>query len=138
MPKVLKNSLWLFLFLAACGSGTVKPVDIEANDMCSFCKMAISEKQFAAEIIDQDDNALKFDDIGCMLRYRQAQGDKLKPAAVFVADVETRQWVSADKAFYVRSTTMKTPMASGIVAYSSSAKAGPSAVRFDQISTIQK
>jgi copper chaperone NosL len=138
MPKAIRYLLWASVLLAACGSGAVKPLELEASDMCSFCRMAISERRFAAEIIDQDDNALKFDDIGCMLHYQQAAGDKLKPAAVFVTDVDARQWLPAVDAYFVRSASVKTPMGSGIVAYSNAEKAGSEAVRYDQLRSGQK
>ena len=76
MRKVSRTILALAVFLAACAGEAIKPVDIEASDMCSFCRMAISEKRYAAEIIDAEDNVMKFDDIGCMLRYRDAAGDQ--------------------------------------------------------------
>ena len=138
MPKAIRHLLWAAVLLAACSSEAVKPVELEASDMCSFCRMAISERRFAAEIIDQDDNALKFDDIGCMLHYQQAAGDKLKPAAVFVTDVDARQWLPAADAFFVRTASVKTPMGSGIVAYSDPEKAGSFAVRYDQLRSGQK
>lgn len=123
--------LWLALVLmAACSAGEIKPVPIEDGDMCSSCKMAISEKQFAAEIITEDDAVLKFDDLACLLRYRQGQGDKLKAAAIFVTDYETRQWLKAEDAFFSRSDTVKTPMGGGILAFGDRSKAGSEVLKF--------
>lgn len=134
MPRRIKAiCAALVLLLAACSSGEIQPVAIEDSDMCSFCRMAISEKRFAAEIIDIDEKVYKFDDIGCMLRYKQASGDKLKPAAEFVTDYDSRDWIRAEKAFYTRSATIKTPMGSNIVAYSDEQKAGPESLHFDQL-----
>lgn len=123
--------LWLALvLLAACSAGEIKPVPIEDGDMCSSCKMAISEKQFAAEIITEDEQVLKFDDIACLLRYQKAQGDKLKAAAIFVTDYETRQWLRAEDAFFSRSETVKTPMGGGILAFGDRSKAGSEVLKF--------
>jgi copper chaperone NosL len=83
--------------------------------MCGYCRMAISQKQFAAEVLDADENAVKFDDIGCMLRY--LAGVKQKPVAVFVADYSTRGWVTAGKASFVRGSKIATPMGGGILAF---------------------
>jgi copper chaperone NosL len=138
MRKVSRTLLVFAALLAACAGVAVKPVDIEANDMCSFCRMAISEKRYAAEIIDQEENVMKFDDIGCMLRYRDAAGATLKPEAIFVADFESREWLLAEKAFFARPANVKTPMGSGIVAYTSREKAGPEAVTFDRLTTERK
>ena len=138
MRKVPRTLLVFTLLLAACAGGAIKPVDIEANDMCSFCRMAISEKRYAAEIIDQEENVMKFDDIGCMLRYRDAAGATLEPAAIFVTDFETREWLPADKAYFSRPANAKTPMGSGIVANADKEKAGPDAVTFDKLTTERK
>lgn len=129
------SSLLSFLTLVVLISCTrsFAPVDIENGDMCSFCRMAISEKQYAAEIVIADESVLKFDDIGCMLRYQKAQGETVKPAAIYVADSETKQWLKADDAYFIRSTSVKTPMGSGIIAYSSAENAGTGAIRFSEL-----
>lgn len=130
--------LVIIVILTACSSGEIQPVDIEANDMCSFCRMAISEKQFAAEIIEENEAVHKFDDIGCMLRYRKASGDSLKVAATFVTDHETRKWIPAENAFFTRSESVRTPMGSGIIAYTNDQSAGPNALRFDDLTAETK
>lgn len=126
--------MFFLVFAAACASGEVRPVPIENGDMCSFCRMAISEKQFAAEIIAVDETVLKFDDIGCLLRYRKAGGDKLQVAAIYFTDYDTRQWIKADSAVFVRSKNIKTPMGSGILAFADRVKAGSDVVTFDALS----
>ena len=133
MQKVARIFSFLFVFLIACASGEITPVPIEDGDMCSFCKMAISEKQFAAEIVTDDERVLKFDDVGCLLRHRQRAGDNDRPAAIFVTDHDSRQWLKAEAAFFVRSKTVKTPMGSGIVAFSDRSKAENGAVRFEEL-----
>ena len=138
MRKLLKLFLILPIVLAACASGEIKPVPIEAGDMCSFCKMAISEKRFAAEIITDDERVLKFDDVGCLLRYRQQAGNGLKSAAVYVTDYDSREWLKADDAFFVKSGTIKTPMGSSLIAYGDKSKAGSECLRFDALSAPEK
>ena len=142
MRKKIKFFCLIFL-LAACGAGEIKPVPIDtAADMCSFCRMAISEKRFAAEIITNNEEVFKFDDTGCLLRYQKANGDKIKIAAIFVSDYETREWIKADEAFFVRSTSVKTPMSGGILAFADKTKADAEAansktevLRFDKLPT---
>ena len=126
------------LFLAACAPGEIKPEPIEAGDMCSFCKMAISEKRFAAEIVAADETVLKFDDVGCLLRYRQRAGSELKAAGVYVTDYDSRAWLKAGDAFFVKSGSVKTPMGSGIIAYADESKAGSESLRFDVLSAPEK
>ncbi|MBX3290904.1 MAG: nitrous oxide reductase accessory protein NosL [Acidobacteria bacterium] len=131
MLKPIKTILLsLSVLLIACASGDIKPVPIEYGDMCSFCRMAISEKQFASQIITPDERVHKFDDIGCLLRFRKTTGDQAKEAAIFVTDHDSHQWLRAEKAFFVRSTSVKTPMGSGILAYGDQAKAGDGSMTF--------
>lgn len=125
--------LSFLLTLAAC-SANLSPVDIEDGDICSFCKMAISERQYAAEIITEEEAVLKFDDIGCMLKFQKKNSENSQKAAViYVADSRTKAWLKADDAFFARSGSVKTPMGSGIVAFSTAESAGPDALRFSQL-----
>lgn len=133
MPQPLKISLFLLVFLMACTSGGMSPLPIEDGDMCSFCKMAISQKQFAAEIVTDDERVLKFDDVGCLLHYREQAGASVSNVAIFVTDHESRQWLKAEDAYFTRSKTIKTPMGSGILAFADGSKAGSESMRFQEL-----
>lgn len=109
--------LLALLLLAACATKEPQPVEILPEDMCAFCRMAISEKQYAAEFITRDGDAFKFDDIGCLLNHVKERQNPQQIAAYFVADFETRQWTRGESAFYARSVEFKTPMSHGIVAF---------------------
>jgi copper chaperone NosL len=132
MQKLSRLVCFAALAFAACSS-VIAPTDIESGDMCSFCRMAISEKQYAAEIVDTDENVFKFDDIGCMLRYLKARGATPKEEVVFVMDSQSKRWLKAEEAFFVRSKTVKTPMGSGIVAFSSAESAGSGSIEFEEL-----
>jgi len=95
--------------------------------MCAYCRMAISQKQFAAEALDPDREPLKFDDIGCMLQH--CARAEHKPAAVFVVDYGTRQWIVADTASFVRGSKIETPMGGGILAFGDRSRAEAAAAR---------
>ena len=89
---------------AACGKFEPKPVAIETWDACHNCKMAISEKRYAAEFVDQEGVAFKFDDVACMIRYQKNRQQKSPILASYVVDFESPDWLKAEEAFYVRST----------------------------------
>ncbi len=120
----------LLLFAASCGSRPPQPVEIEAADMCAQCKMAISERRYAAEIADIDGSVFKFDNIDCMVRYAAAHDLKDKAAAWFVMDSDGREWLDAQQAFLVRSTSIPGPMGNGVLAVKDSAVAQDLARRF--------
>ena len=108
------------LFLA-CGSGGIKPVEIFPEDACSSCRMAFSDYRFASEIIDDKSEVFKFDDIGCMLKYR-AKHTEIRIAATFLKNYDTKEWIPYESAVIVE-TDVDTPMGSGKVAFADSTKA---------------
>ena len=116
LPIVLSISL-----IVGCGSQEIKPVDVYAEDMCSQCRMAISDLSFASEIISQQGDVFKFDDIGCMLAFREKSAD-LKIGAIFLKDYFSRTWIPYQRSTIVQ-TNVKTPMGSGKAAFADSLNA---------------
>ncbi len=115
----------LALLLASCGGGQteIKPPTIRyGEDKCADCDMIINEPRFAAaairEISASDYESLLFDDIGDLVRY-MAEHQDMKFAAAYVHDYDTEAWVEVEKATFMRSKTLKTPMMSGLAASSS-------------------
>ena len=123
----MNNTKWLFtilmmsLSIIGCTSTEVKPIDIFGEDMCSQCRMAISDQSFASEIIDQQGDIFKFDDIGCLLKFKERSAD-LKISAIFLKDYNSKAWMPYEKSTIVE-TNIKTPMGSGKVAFIDSLKA---------------
>lgn len=118
------------ILLAACGRAEIAPVNINPEDMCSMCRMAISEKQFAAEFITQDGDVFKFDDIGCMRDYLKARADRSKIAAFFVADFNSKTWLRAESARFVKSDEFATPMGGHLAAFQTEERARDAATKF--------
>ncbi len=117
------------LLLGGCGQGEPKPVNIAPEDMCALCKMAISEKRFAAEFIDKDGEAFKFDDIACLLQYVKGKRNQAAIAAYFVVDLDSQSWTKAEEAYFVRSAKIKTPMSGGVAAFRTQTKAQEAAAQ---------
>ena len=122
--------LVLAICLAACAGHPPQPVEIDPADVCAFCKMAISEKRYAAELIDSGENVFKFDDIGCMIHFAKQHGWISRPPARFVHDYDSSAWVEAGHAVFVRSPEIPSPMASGFLAVKDARKAEQYAARF--------
>ncbi|HWQ33337.1 MAG TPA: nitrous oxide reductase accessory protein NosL [Blastocatellia bacterium] len=112
-----------FLLLAACQSAALKPVELLPEDMCAFCRMALSERKYAAEFITKDGDAFKFDDLGCMADYIAGKKNRDQIAAFFVADFESKEWLNAETAHFVSSAKFQTPMSGGIVAFKDKTRA---------------
>lgn len=116
--------------LANCQKQAVEPVALAPEDMCAYCKMAISEKRYAAEFMDSEGQAFKFDEIGCMINFIKEKKNATKITTYFVMDFDERQWIQATNASYVRSSKLNTPMNGGIIAFKDQAKAKEAADRY--------
>ena len=132
MPEALGvlRVLPLLIFMAACAPGPPRPATLDtANDTCRHCRMAVSDRHFAAQIVAPGEEPLFFDDIGCLRDYAAAHAELLDDAVVFVADHRTAEWVEGRSAVYTR-TRVATPMASGLMAHrdASSRDQDPSAL----------
>lgn len=114
--------LILPLFFIACSN--IKPDPIKLNkDNCDFCKMAIADGRFAAELITQKGRIYKFDDFECMLRYKK-ENQKTPYLSAWVNDYTANNvLISAETAFYVSSEKIKSPMRGDIAAFALKEKA---------------
>ncbi len=122
----------LALMLAGCSEtpAPAKPVDIAKDDACTRCKQPIVEIQYAAEFITKDGFVRKFDDMGCMLEHARKVTPK-RIAAFFAVDYDTKAWMPADEAFYVRSERFKTPNNGGILAFARQERAEALAKQYE-------
>ncbi|MFN0156866.1 MAG: nitrous oxide reductase accessory protein NosL [Bacteroidota bacterium] len=117
-----RNLAWLFLvILGGCATHDISPVDIYPEDICSNCKMAFSDHRFASEIINDQGEVFKFDDIGCMLKFRVSHSDVVI-TATYLKDYDTKEWIPYERSTIVE-TDIETPMGSGKVAFADSVRA---------------
>lgn len=111
------------LLLAACQSASLQPVELFAEDMCALCRMAISEKQYAAELITKDGDVFKFDDLGCLANYLAGKQNRAEAAVFYMMDYETKRWLKAEEAHFVKAEKFSTPMSGHLIAFGERAKA---------------
>ncbi len=112
------------LFFTGCEKkkiGGVNPIHWD-RDMCERCKMAISERKFAFEIINPDNGkTYKFDDIGCAVLWMDEEKIPWKDRAIlWITDAKTGKWIDARTAYYTDDSI--TPMAYGLAAYTKDTK----------------
>jgi copper chaperone NosL len=86
---------------------------------CAQCGMTVSDDRYAAAAIVETsagDRLTKiFDDVGCLAAYEREQHDGTVLAR-YVKDYNTRAWLKADQAFYVRARSIQSPMGYGLLA----------------------
>ncbi len=105
------------------------------RDMCAECGMIISEDACAgAALIERDgvqEHAL-FDDIGCMLDFVHKHAASIRTVESFVRDYAERKWVPSSSSWFLLTDGehVRTPMASGVIAFSSSSAAHAAQARW--------
>ena len=106
------------------------------RDMCQRCKMVVSERNHAVQVINiTNGRSYMFDDIGCVvLWFDDEKIDWASKAIIWITDVNTGEWIDAKKAFYDSNNV--TPMAYGFAAHKSreSIKKGEEVIDFEEIS----
>lgn len=128
--------------VAACSRGPLQPVEIVPNeDACSLCRMAVSQLQFAAELVTSSGRAEVFDDVGCLAGWLK-EHERPEGSAAFVVDYGTGEWIRCEDASYVHSPKVPTPMGYGLLAFGDGARAeaaaralGGTVVGWDQVET---
>jgi len=100
--------------LAGCGPRGPRPIALGAES-CGHCHMTIADPRFTAEAISTTGKITAFDDVGCLAAWL---GESSAPvASTWVTSfVDRHNWLSADSAVYLRTDSLRTPMASGLIA----------------------
>ncbi len=128
------------LFFSGCEKkkiGGVEKIHWD-RDMCERCKMAISERKYAFEIVNpKNGKTYKFDDIGCAVLWMDEEKIPWKNKAIlWITDAKTGKWINARTAYYTDDSI--TPMAYGLAAYTKKTKPkNHEIIRFkDAVNTI--
>lgn len=101
-------------------SCSVEPEAIKyGTDACHTCKMTLMDKKFGAELVTQKGKVYKFDDVNCMMNFYNATEDPSKEFKYkLVVDFsQPEKLIQANDAFYLKSSAIKSPMASQIAAF---------------------
>lgn len=126
---LLAAGLLLVTCSPATDNGEPQPPEIAyGQDMCDACGMIIDAPKFAAATVLKNGEARKFDDIGDMLAFHMDHPDQ-QVQARFVHDYNTGKWIRAEKAFYVVSPSIASPMGHGFAAFGDKAAAAEFARR---------
>ena len=118
---VRRACIVVLLLVAAACARRATPASLDtANTSCHYCRMAVSDVHFAAQIAVPGVESQFFDDLGCLRDYLKRAETKLPPrAVVFVADHRTGEWIPAATAVFTRAAGVSTPMNGGIIAHAS-------------------
>lgn len=108
---------FILLSASAC-KNSPEPILFGVQE-CAHCRMTITDKQFAAQIVTQTGRTFSFDAIECMLFYSQNTVEAPKSIEKFLVS----DWnppnlmIDAENAFYVISKSIVSPMGGNLSAY---------------------
>jgi copper chaperone NosL len=106
------------LMLPGCSTGP-EPIQY-GQDNCAFCKMAIADKRFGAEVCTRKGKVYKFDDFHCLLSaIHSGTPNKKDISAVYFVDFAGGPWIPATNSFLLHSDSLRTPMNGNIAAFAS-------------------
>ena len=97
------------------GNFEAKPIELIPNHFSdAYCKMTITQKEFAVQLISDAGKTWLFDDIGCMAKWLD---DKMFETAphIFVYTQDSHTWIKAQDAHY--NSAEKSPMGYNFAAY---------------------
>ncbi len=109
---------------AALACATPGPVPIAYGEAaCDHCHMTIVDQRFAAELVTRTGKVYAFDDVGCLASF--AVGGPVEPGQVHSAWVTDFRLpgtlIPAQDAIFLRTDSVRTPMASNLLAVPRSA-----------------
>ncbi|WP_028950049.1 nitrous oxide reductase accessory protein NosL [Sulfurihydrogenibium subterraneum] len=118
MKKVLIFAFFMnFILLFSCSQRGPEPV-IPGKDVCEYCKMVITDIKFAAETITKTGKIYKYDSIECAGADYLAKKDSIKH--VYVPNyLNPNEFLEAEKAYYLISDNLRSPMGLNVSAYKS-------------------
>jgi copper chaperone NosL len=96
-----------------------KPDAIKLNsDNCDNCGMTISNPKFAAVLFTTKGRTYKFDDISCLLDYKNDNKEKALNAGLYVANfLSDNKLLPVEIAVYIKGENVKSPMGGNIAAF---------------------
>lgn len=112
----------LFSLLLVSFSCSTKSRQFETGkDICNFCKMTITDTRFGGEIVTKKGKVFTFDDLSCMARFLKTGAEEENNIAQTLAVLfeKPNSFTDADKATYVLSPDIKSPMGSHAAAFDS-------------------
>ena len=116
--KIILLAILVISFLGCEKEQTNGPHKIHYDrDMCAECKMVISDRNYAVQVVNVEKNkAYNFDDIGCAIIWMMQNDAKwLDDAKLYVADQKTAELIEAKNVYWAKGFT--TPMDFGFAAF---------------------
>lgn len=101
----------ILLLLTGCEP---EPQPIQyGSEECSYCRMMITESQFASQLLNRQGRSYKFDSIECMAAFDQTnvEEEEMDVHSLWVPDFTSgEEWLKVEEAHFLHSETLRSPM----------------------------
>ena len=122
--KKMKNQIMaiialpmVVLSLFSCEATTPDAIKLN-SDNCDNCGMTISNPKFATVLFTSKGRTYKFDDMSCLLGYKNENKDKAENAKLYVACFSgDNQMLPVESSVYIQGENVKSPMGGNIAAF---------------------
>ncbi len=113
----LAVSLLAIILFSACSHAGPEAINLNKDD-CDNCKMSISDKRFACEIVTEKGRAYKFDDVTCLISYKNENIDKMANATFYVNNyLAPNELLPSTNLTFVAGKNVGSPMGGDIAAF---------------------
>ena len=116
-PKMVAASAILLFTFSSCET---KPQPFQyGKDSCDDCRMTIMEPHFGAQLITKKGKVYKFDDLHCLVNFHNNGAVKKEDIAQIVSvDYNNeKSFLDVNKAWFVNSPKLESPMNSNTAAF---------------------
>lgn len=95
--------------LSSCSDPGPRPIKVNGED-CAYCKMTITDAQFAAQLTTTKGRQYVFDDLICMVGFKK-ENPAMDYAHFYLADfTEPGHFIDLDQAILMQSDSLRSPM----------------------------
>lgn len=106
-------SAGLLLLVAGCSTGP-RPIAY-GEDVCTHCKMTITDARFGTEAVTEHGKVLAFDSIECLGAHLASAETEF--VSLWVTDMLDRELIPAQDAFYAQGEMIQSPMGKNLGAF---------------------
>jgi copper chaperone NosL len=121
--RVLGVATLLLAALATACAAQPRPIAY-GEDTCALCRMVVSDERYGTELVTRTGRVHTFDSIECLAAFYNDSIPHSDVASLWVTDyARPGSLLPADRAYYLHSAAMPSPMGAGLTAFGDSAAA---------------
>ena len=110
MKKSLLFSILALTILSACINQEPKEINLH-TDECTYCKMVVSDQQFASQLVSDKGKSYPFDSIECMAANAYQSPGMAENAKLYAADyTQQGNWLLIENSDVYRAESVPSPM----------------------------